>query len=289
MVFERILFAVDFSRQSFCAAPFVKALARSFGSEVVLFHVLEFPPSWSVSQEAASWGALVDSGELRDEKCKQLQEFLRDDFRDIPTRRVMAEGDTAQQILCQAKVYGASLIMMPTHGYGPFRSLLLGSVTAKVLHDAACPVWTGVHRQDWQAPPPERWRRILCAVDTTPKDAEIIKWAAELGKQENAEVLLVHAIHNVPLDCRSYAGKSLDDCLVQSAQQQLAKLQQTAGVSLDCSVQIGAPATVVHNSAAQWQADLVVIGRGAVQKPLGRLRSNAYAIIREAPCPVVSV
>jgi len=35
--------------------------------------------------------------------------------------------------------------MMPTHGLGGFRRFLLGSVTAKVLHDADCPVWTGVH------------------------------------------------------------------------------------------------------------------------------------------------
>jgi hypothetical protein len=28
------------------------------------------------------------------------------------------------------------LIMMPTHGVGTFRSFLVGSVTAKVLHDA---------------------------------------------------------------------------------------------------------------------------------------------------------
>ncbi len=34
------------------------------------------------------------------------------------------------------------LIMMPTHGGRHFRSLLIGSVTAKVLHDVRCPVWT---------------------------------------------------------------------------------------------------------------------------------------------------
>ena len=38
-----------------------------------------------------------------------------------------------------------TVILMPTHGYGPFRRFILGSNTAKVLHDADCPVWTGVH------------------------------------------------------------------------------------------------------------------------------------------------
>ena len=36
-------------------------------------------------------------------------------------------------------------------------------------------------------------------------------------------------------------------------------------------------------------ADLVIIGRGVMQETLGRLRTNVYAIIREAPCPVISV
>ncbi len=54
-------------------------------------------------------------------------------------------GDPAQVITAFAHTQGVDLIMMPTHGYGPFRRLLLGSVTAKVLHDAECPVWTAVH------------------------------------------------------------------------------------------------------------------------------------------------
>ena len=54
-----------------------------------------------------------------------------------------------------AKANQIDLIMMPTHGYGRFRALLLGSVTAKVLHDADCPVWTAVHREEVMAHPPE--------------------------------------------------------------------------------------------------------------------------------------
>ena len=49
-------------------------------------------------------------------------------------------------------------------------ALLLGSVTAKVLHDAECPVWTATH-VDRQAGAQPRGRvpNILCAVDATPK------------------------------------------------------------------------------------------------------------------------
>jgi hypothetical protein len=45
----------------------------------------------------------------------------------------------------------------------------------------------------------------------------------------------------------------------------------------------------VHQAAIGHNADLVVIGRGVIQKKLGRLRSDAYSIIRDAPCPVISI
>ena len=58
---------------------------------------------------------------------------------------------------------------MPTHGYGPFRRFILGSNTAKVLHDADCP---GLDR----SAPGESRRlcaaplgHILCAVDLGPR------------------------------------------------------------------------------------------------------------------------
>jgi hypothetical protein len=32
-----------------------------------------------------------------------------------------------------------------------------------------------------------------------------------------------------------------------------------------------------------------VIGRGKLHETLGRLRTNSYAIIRQSPCPVISI
>ena len=45
----------------------------------------------------------------------------------------------------------------------------------------------------------------------------------------------------------------------------------------------------VSSAASQLDADLVVIGRAASRGVMGRLRTNAYSIIRQSFCPVVSV
>jgi hypothetical protein len=44
----------------------------------------------------------------------------------------------------------------------------------------------------------------------------------------------------------------------------------------------------VSDVALDQHADLVVIGRGKLQGAFGSLRTHAYEIIRQAPCPVLS-
>ena len=54
--------------------------------------------------------------------------------------------------------------------------MLLGSVTAKVLHDAHCPVFTSTHAESTPAALPPI-RTILCAVDFGPQSEAVIRWA----------------------------------------------------------------------------------------------------------------
>ena len=46
---------------------------------------------------------------------------------------------------------------------------------------------------------------------------------------------------------------------------------------------------IILDYSKKMNADLLVIGRGSAAGMFGRLRTNAYAIIRQSPCPVVSV
>jgi Universal stress protein family len=57
--------------------------------------------------------------------------------------------------------------MMPTRGSGRFRAFVLGSVTAKVLNDAECPVWTDAHMEEHQREMDLGIHNIVCAADDT--------------------------------------------------------------------------------------------------------------------------
>ena len=88
--------------------------------------------------------------------------------------RVLVEGDPAIEIVRAAHEGNFDLIVMPTHGYGPFRRFVLGSVTAKVLHDADCPVLTGAHLADLNPATPIFFRNIVCAVDLGPQSGQAL-------------------------------------------------------------------------------------------------------------------
>ena len=61
------------------------------------------------------------------------------------------------------------------------------------------------------------------------------------------------------------------------------------GATAEIVIGSGPVPQAVHDFAARVDADALVIGRGAREGVVGRLRSHGYAIIREAPCPVASV
>jgi len=290
MNFDRVLFPVDFSDPCRRAAPFVRAVAKHFRSELVMFYVLQVPPPWYPPDAAPEFQSLADLDELRAQRRADLQNFLSEEFRDLAVRREMAEGEPAVQIVKSAQQENVSLIMMPTHGYGPLRVLLLGSVTAKVLDDAQCPVWTAVHTNELQAQPPERWRRILCAVELNTDALRVVRWAADLARTEGADLCVMHAVDEVDPDS-TWPEESTREWIRETARQKLGAMLQdyVRGVDRRLAIEFGDPASAVRAAAMRREADIVVIGRGAANGPLGRLRTHTYAIIRQSPCPVFRV
>ena len=163
----KILIPIDFSERCLGATRYVIPLAEHFHSEINLLHVLPpFEGSDEVGVDGDTVGEIMAARQAKAQK--QLDDFLNAALHHLRVKRTLLNGDPAPRIVEWRLRERSDLIMMPTHGYGPFRRLLLGSVTAKVLHDTNCPVWTGVHLE--QGPPVE-WStlgRIACAVDLSP-------------------------------------------------------------------------------------------------------------------------
>jgi nucleotide-binding universal stress UspA family protein len=284
---SRILVPVAFSARCEGAVHYAEALACHFHSELVLLHVVAPVPTYMAPD------ALVISPEVTEEVIQQskseLSRFAAGGLKGIPITRVVEEGDPAQEIVEYAHNGNFDLIVMPTHGYGPFRRFLLGSVTAKVLHDAGCPVWTGPHMEGAPDYPKISFRRVLCALDLGSHSRAVLEWAASFAREYGADLDIVHAI---PTSTVSVGGFYFDpewrSQVESEARDRIAYLREGLAIQGDVRVRTGEVAAAVRAVAEESHADLVVIGRshGGV---LGRLRANAYAIVRESPCPVAAI
>jgi nucleotide-binding universal stress UspA family protein len=283
---KKILLPIDFSERCAVAVRYAGELARRFDAELILAHVLT--PLHADFGLQIEGSMLVEVYRTRAEQAEtELAAFETQALDGIKVRRLILHGDPATQIVECARQESAGLIAMPTHGYGPFRRFILGSNTAKVLHDADCPVWTGVHVEEIAAYS-HPFRRILCAVDLGPQSARALSWASWLKQEFGGHLTLIHAIatHSEAITEPDLSWRAN---ILEIAEEELLRLQRESGVEADVLLEAGEPARVICSAAARVGAGTVVIGRGSAAGEFGRLRSNAYSIIRQSPCPVVSV
>jgi len=285
-MFRHILFPVDFSDQCRAVRPFVSSMAERFRSRLTLLHSIQIPACWYGGLDAA-YPIMLDVPDLEESARKELAAFFSP--ADKVSDKIVKLGDPAIDITQFAEQNDVDLIMMPTHGYGKFRSLLLGSVTAKVLHDARCMVWTAAHMENPDLSKHLECKNIMAAIDLTEEAVPLIRRYADVARDFNAKLRLVHAVPGAGEDTRYGLDQDFRSFLLQSARSRIARLQTEAGTNFEVCMEGGAVSKIVREAALHHDADLIVMGRGALQEPFGQLRTNAYAIIRDAPCPVLSV
>jgi len=283
--FRRIVVPIDYSDACRAVMPYVADVVCHFNAELTLVHAYG-PGALAASDLVLSNPDLPD--EVQAIEQARAEEFAKEIF---PDRRVQAFarlGEPGSVIKDLIHSQGADLIMMGTHGRGPLRRMLLGSVTAKVLHDVSTPVWTGGGEAFQTQPAAVHYRSILCAIDESDESAAVLLAGAALAKSYDAQLALVHVVEMPPatweIDVVGLRGG-----LLEGAASQLRELQATHNVTATRNVVEGPIATALCQEAARVNADLIVAGRGHAQAPFSRIWSNLYGIVRQAPCPVLSI
>lgn len=283
---QNILFPVDFSASCVAMAPIVKRAASVFSARVTLLHVVEL----SVSGFELRVRQLPEvEKDLEAIARKKLNSFLASEFPTEDSSRLLVAGDAASQIAEEARGRGFDLIAMPTHA-GVFRRMLLGSTVAKVLNDTDCPVLTTQHAETI-SPRPDDHREWVCAIDVDEDSKRVLRYASEIAHAVHANLTLIHVIPagdpGLPIEL------DLDE-LVQSAERQAARqrieqLQNAVGSHARATIVAGPMKDSVIEAARRLRADALVIGRSPQPGPRERLRDLTYAVVRDAPCPVLSV
>lgn len=263
----------------------MRAWSETFRAPLTLMHAVSVPAHLDGGL-AASLSDLLAAA--RQAALRTLADFADRHFRGLAVETTVAEGEPAASVTAWTRSGGRPLIMMPTHGFGGFRRFLLGSVTARVLHDVSCPVWTAAH-QPRSGSGPVAVRRVLCAIDRDPSAVPLLlRSAAQVAQRWGAALELVHVLEAVDETSRNRGEKAVRRYWMARAERELEPLLRQTGQK-NVRLRGGPLAATLADTARQVRADLLVIGRGHLRKRLGRLRTHTMPIICASPCPVLSV
>jgi nucleotide-binding universal stress UspA family protein len=155
---KRILVAIDFSDVTPRVIALARQLAKALGAEIHLVHVKELTAA--AAQGTLGYGLAgmpelapmsgvpvtvfdpmrkaMPEDEGQKSKLTQWQKEIAQDGIKVSLHE--PTGAVAEEILNQADVLNADLIVMGTHGYGAMYNLLVGSTTKGVLKRSARPV-----------------------------------------------------------------------------------------------------------------------------------------------------
>lgn len=189
----------------------------------------------------------------------------------------------------------AHLIVLGSHGRGPLRSLLLGSVSAAVTKHAACPVVVCRPRRRHDSP-----RGVLVGADATPESLPVIEFAFEHASRRGQPLTVLHCFWDVVAAVAAYRGMSADELDEPEFQElRMVLSESVAGlrekypdvpVSLD--LRHGLVDEALSRREQSW--DLVVVGRhpvdslprlltGSISTTVLERAHTAVAVVPEAP------
>jgi nucleotide-binding universal stress UspA family protein len=278
-----VLIATDFSRYSNQALHVGLKLAKGYGAQAYVVMVVpsdEFmlagPEAYVAAKDAARRDLEGLKVELQQKQCCQEGKDYH---------LYLLEGDVAQSILSFSHQKHIDLIVVGTHGRGGLGKALMGSVAEKVFRGSTVPVLTigpcVRHANHALAP-----KNILVAADFTPASERAAQFAAGMAMQHHANLTLLHVLS--PKDIEHVPDQAR---VIQEVESRLTGLLGDE-LTLPCSarVETGRVGPTILQMATEIQADLIVMG---VRPPMGVLNRflwpNAYEIVCESPCPVLTV
>lgn len=290
---ETVIVPFDFSKRCRMAGEHALLLARRFRAKMVFIHVI---PYSSYEYAAFEGGAYVGTAwpseqEVRSKLTEQVKALLGGHGNEVAWEIVVEKGDPPGKIEEAAEAAPHPILVMPTHGFGAFRRFVLGSVTTKVLHDLHCPVYTGAHLEESPVFVGGDIDRVACAIDLREHSEAVLAWACAYAKAWSAKLTVIHAVNwleTAPLD-EDYFSADLKQRLEAGAEEGARALIAKVGCKADLMVDVESAADYVPEAVRESGANVLVIGRSLERGMIGRLREHAYRLIRESPCPVISV
>jgi nucleotide-binding universal stress UspA family protein len=164
---------------------------------------------------------------------------------------LLVERDPATALIEESARLGARLVVLGAHGHSRWSRHLLGSVTAKVLHQAGAPVAV----VPGEPAAPDR-PGILVGVDGSEASGRALEWAAGLAGATGKQLRVVTVVPAELWHERPFFGTSDDP--VAGAERFVAAAVGDGPAEIDVEVPIGDPAVELIERGDH--ADVLVVG-----------------------------
>jgi nucleotide-binding universal stress UspA family protein len=282
---NNIVFATDFSRAAATALPFAAEIAQRFGAKLFAVHA-KTPENYALPT-AEIWPAANAEVE---KLANELQETLHQQFPNVESQVLLAEGGVWGVVEAVAEQRKADLIVVGTNGRRGIGKFILGSVAEEILRRATCPVLTvGPHSRS-EAPREAKFRKIVYATDFGDASPAAAAYAVALAEEHQAHLTLLHVVTHPK------AGELVPAQELEAAALDRLRALVAEEAELWCEpkamVRHGVPAEKILEVATEEQADLIILG---LRKVKGVVRAThlptavAHQVISHATCPVLTV
>ena len=296
-MYRALLVPLDGSRFSEHALPLAAGIARRAGAALQLVRV--HPPT-VVGEGVVAFGT--------PDKDAWLQEYAYLDAVAarlgaatgvVATTRVL-DGPVAAVLHEHAVGQGIDLVVMATHGYGPFSRFWLGSVADQLAHRLPMPLLlVRPHDAPVDLARGPALGRLLVGLDGSARAEEALKPALDLARLTGATLALLRVVLRPPvygLDLPGYAAAGTDLAVLEDLQadardylQGVADRLRGEGAAVEARVVVHThAASAILEEASRTGCDLIALEtRGRRGVPRLFLGSVADKVVRGAGVPVL--
>ena len=294
--FKKILCATDFSDFSNHTVSYGVALAREFGSRLVICHVIDL-------SSVAIYGEfqldpIGQQNRIIDDATEQLEKLTGD--QPVDWEPMITVGKPADEILRAVEEEEIDLVISATRGRSGLKRLILGSVTERLMLTLPCPLLvlrSPEHQFVGSADDAIRLKKILVGCDFSPDSDQAFNHALSLAQEFEAELHLANVIETPAqsnlIKSESSAVEEIQEDFRNLIRQKLKDLVPEEARNW-CTPQTGILEGQPYEELARYaesnDIDMIVMGiRGHSLMKTLFLGSTTDRVVRRAPCPVLSV
>jgi nucleotide-binding universal stress UspA family protein len=191
---QRIMVALDGSSLAEQTLPYASALARAFGTEIILLRVVETPVGVS--------GRALDSFDWRMERTEAVSYLQRMKRRlneeGISVDVDVTAGRACEEILEMAGARDVDLMVLATHGLGGLSEFHMASTAQKVVFAADTSVLV-VPACETAAIADAPFQSVLVPVDCSCHSDWAVTLAAQLARSEGVDLVVLHVVQTPTL------------------------------------------------------------------------------------------